>query len=120
MTDARTNNRLNAGDTFRFAKGTILEHQPQTGETQRRWADAFEEFVVVRAAVTTGGDRMGSYGNNGGWQVWAAPKGTALENLAERMIHFYQDGPYRRDALVAVVLIEPAKKCGYRLTAVSG
>ena len=120
MTDARTNSRLNAGDTFRFAKGTILEHQPQTGDAQRRWADAFEHYVVVRAAATTGGDRMGSYDNNGGWQVWAAPKGTALEDLAARMIHFYQDGPYRRDALVAVDLIEPAKKCGHRLTAVSG
>lgn len=59
MTDARTNNRLNAGDTFRFDKGTILEHQPQTGDVQRRYADTFDEYVVVRGH---GHDRRRSHG----------------------------------------------------------
>jgi len=60
---------------------------------------------------------MGSFGDNGGWRVWAAPKGTPLEQLQDRTIHFYQDGPYAARALVRVVLIEAAKQRSQYATA---
>ncbi len=119
MTDARRFNRLQAGDTFRFVDRTILELQPNKGPEQRRYVDALEEFIVLQAGPTTGGDRMGSYADNGGWYVWAAPKGSALEDLHARSLTFYQDGPYQAYALVKVILIEAAKPREYRLTAVS-
>lgn len=119
MTDARRFNRLQAGDTFRFADRTILELQPNKGQVQRRYVDALEHFIVLRAGPTTGGDHMGSNADNGGWSVWAAPKGTALEDLHARSLTFYQDGPYQAYALVKVVLIEAAKPREHRLSAVS-
>lgn len=61
---------------------------------------------------------MGTYKDNGGWQVWAAPKGTPLEELADRTIHFMQDGPYTARALVKVVLMQAAKKRSQWATAV--
>jgi hypothetical protein len=117
MTDARRFNRLQAGDTFRFAEGTAFEIEDEGRVTKRRWAGQNEHFIVLRAGASTGGDRMGHYGDNGGWQVWAAPKGTALEELADQTIHFYQDGPYRPDALIRVELIQAAKKRTRQVTA---
>lgn len=117
MTDARHPHRLHAGDTFRFAEGTALEIQDDARGTKRQWTRQSEHFIVLRAQPSTGGDRMGHYGDNGGWQVWAAPKGTALEELADQTIHFYQDGPYRPDALIRVELIQAAKKRTRQVTA---
>lgn len=110
MTEARRNNRLQAGDTFRFAEGTLIEIHDQARGMQRRYTRQREQFIVLRAEPSTGGDRMGSFGDNGGWRVWAAPKGTPLEQLQDCTIHFYQDGPYAARALVRIVLIEAAKQ----------
>lgn len=117
MADARRFNRLQAGDTFHFAKGTAFEVQEETRATKNQWASENEHFIVLRAEPSTGGDRMGDYGDNGGWQVWAAPKGTKVEDLASQTIHFYQDGPYRADARIDVVLIEASKATTRRVTA---
>lgn len=117
MTDARRFNRLQPGDTFRFAEGTVIEIHDQARGMQKRYTRQREQFIVLRAEASTGGDRMGSYGDNGGWGVWAAPKGTKLEELQDRTIHFYQDGPYTPRALVGVVLMDAAKKRSQYATA---
>ncbi|PZR93570.1 MAG: hypothetical protein DI537_10675 [Stutzerimonas stutzeri] len=119
MGNARSSYRLQAGDVFRFADGMIIELQSNNGRTQRRYADPHQEYVVLRAYSTTGGDRMGHHGDNGGWAVWAVPKGTALEDIRICSLTFNQEGPYQAYALVQTVLVEAATPIEHRLHAVS-
>jgi hypothetical protein len=133
-----TTARLTRGDVFRFGTGTLLEKvmtfEPaladlfvkSTKNARKRGADQVEQYfdpqetayVVIGAGPTTGGDCMGREDDNGGWRVTAAPKGTALEELAEQSVTFIQFGPYKETAMPDVILVKKAKEPVARTTAI--
>jgi len=124
-----TTDRLTHGDVFRFGPGTLLEKVmtfesaladlfvKETKNARKRGADQVvqyfdaqaTEYVVIDARPTTGGDCMDREDDNGGWRVTAAPKGTNIEDLAERTVTFIQFGPYRERALPDVFLVRKAR-----------
>jgi hypothetical protein len=106
MTDARRSNRLQAGDTFHFGKGTNIEVHCSEHGMLRRMVSQHEHFIVLRAEPTNDG----AHGKIADWAVWAVPVGTPLNAIQNRTVLLYQEGAYAARALVDVVLIEAAQK----------
>lgn len=105
MTDARHPHRLHAGDTFHFAKGTSIELHDAEHGMLRRNVGQYEHFIVMRAEPTNDGNR-----GTRDWAVWAVPVGTPLNEIPNRTVLFYQEGPYAPRAIVDIVLVEAAKQ----------
>lgn len=79
--------RLQAGDTFQFVSGTT---DTTWREAPAEQFDANTTFVVLRAESTYGGDKFGLESRKGPWKVWAAPRGTRVEDLGLTTIVFFQ------------------------------
>lgn len=118
--------KLQAGDVFRFREGVILQGQsikvegegalpknyvPYCPGHARYERGAIGRFVVIEARLGAGSNVHGSDHYEGGWTVEAVPEGTPLTEIAHRKVRFYQSGPYVREALIdRVVIVKRAER----------
>ena len=95
--------RLQAGDVFRFREGVILQGQsikvegegplpknyvPYCPGHARYERGAIGKFVVISAQMGAGSKVHGTDIYEGGWTVEAVPEGTDLAEIAHRKVRF--------------------------------